>query len=84
MFKVNVKVLLKDDVLDPQGKTVQNALDHLGYSGIRNVRIGKSIEFLSDEADENTLRKQVKEMCNSVLTNPVVEKYEFSMEPVVS
>ncbi|MEK6557389.1 MAG: phosphoribosylformylglycinamidine synthase subunit PurS [Candidatus Margulisiibacteriota bacterium] len=84
MYKVNVKVLLKDDVLDPQGKTVQKALDHLGYNGIENVRIGKFIEFLSDKTDEKILQKQVKEMCKTVLTNPVVEKFEFSLEQVVS
>lgn len=82
MYKVKIHVLLKDDVLDPQGKTVQKALEHLNYEGVDHVRIGKYIEFLSSESNEATLSASVKEMCQKVLTNPVIEKFEFNLEKV--
>lgn len=80
MFKVKVHVMLKDDVLDPQGKTVSNALAHLGYSGLSRMKIGKYIEFLIDSDDEDFVKKQVNKMSKDVLSNPVIEKYEFFME----
>ena len=80
MYKVNVNILLKDDVLDPQGKTVQSALDHMGYKGVSGLRIGKHIEFISTETDEKKLDTQVKEMANKVLINPVIEKFVYSIE----
>ncbi len=82
MFKVKVHVMLKDDVLDPQGKTVSNALAHLGYQGLSHMKIGKYIEFLIDNNDEEIVKKQVTEMSKEVLSNPVIEKYEFFMERV--
>ncbi len=82
MFKVKVHVMLKDDVLDPQGKTVSHSLDHLGYKGLSNMKIGKYIEFKVDSTDEATTKAQVDKMAKDVLSNPVIEKYEFYMERV--
>ncbi len=82
MFKVKIHVQLKDDVLDPQGKTVNQALDNLGYPGVSNMRIGKYIEFDDKENNEEKLKKKVKEMCEKVLSNPVIEKYEFFLERI--
>lgn len=82
MYKVKVHILLKDDVLDPQGKTVNNALENLGFSGVANMRIGKFIEFTSSDKDEKILSKKVKDMCEKVLANTVIEKYDFSLERV--
>ncbi|OGI06343.1 MAG: phosphoribosylformylglycinamidine synthase [Candidatus Margulisbacteria bacterium GWF2_35_9] len=82
MYKVKVHILLKDDVLDPQGKTVSNALENLGFIGVSNMRIGKFIEFTSTESDEKRLSKNVKEMCEKVLANTVIEKYDFSLERI--
>ncbi|MDD4527145.1 MAG: phosphoribosylformylglycinamidine synthase subunit PurS [Candidatus Margulisbacteria bacterium] len=82
MFKVKVEVMLKDDVLDPQGKTVSRSLDHLGYKGLSHMKIGKYIEFMIDNNDEATVRAQVEKMSKEVLSNPVIEKYEFYMERV--
>ena len=72
MYKVKIHVLLKDDVLDPQGKTVNNALHHMGYSSIGDVRIGKYIEITSTETDEVKLKGDIKEMCQKMLTNPKI------------
>jgi phosphoribosylformylglycinamidine synthase len=82
MFKVKVHVMLKDDVLDPQGKTVSHSLDHLGYKGLSNMKIGKYIEFLVDSNDEKAVKENVDKMSKEVLSNPVIEKYEFYMERV--
>lgn len=84
MYKVKVHILLKDDVLDPQGKTVNKALHHMGYKSIEDVRIGKYIEIMSNESDEVKLRKEIKEMCEKMLTNTVIEKFDFSVEKVAS
>ncbi len=84
MFKVKVYILLKDDVLDPQGKTVNKALHHMGYASIQDVRIGKYIEITSNETDESKLKTEIKEMCEKMLTNTVIEKFEFSIERVAS
>ncbi|MDD5455861.1 MAG: phosphoribosylformylglycinamidine synthase subunit PurS [Candidatus Margulisbacteria bacterium] len=82
MYKVKIQILLKDDVLDPQGKTVQRALEHLEYKDISNVRIGKYIEFVSGEQDEKVLKQSVDEMCKKILTNTVIEKFSFTLEKI--
>ncbi len=84
MYKVNIHVLLKDDVLDPQGKTVNNALHHMGYASVGDVRIGKFIQITSSETDEAKLMADIKDMCQKMLTNPVIEKFDFSFEKVAS
>lgn len=84
MYKVNIHVLLKDDVLDPQGKTVNNALHHMGYGSVGDVRIGKFIQITSNETDEAKLNADIKDMCQKMLTNPVIEKFDFSIEKVAS
>lgn len=74
-MKVAVKVRLKSGILDPQGKTVQKALEHLGYDNVSDVRIGKLIEFNVDSNDE----KEIKEMADRVLANPVMETYDIEV-----
>jgi phosphoribosylformylglycinamidine synthase subunit PurS len=66
-------------VLDPQGKTVQSALAHLGFTGIGAVHIGKYIEIeLSGERE--AVRRQIDEACHKILSNPVIEDYKFELE----
>ena len=84
MYKVKVHVLLKDDVLDPQGKTVNNALHHMGYASIGDVRIGKYIEITSNETNETKLNADINAMCQTMLANTVIEKFDFSIEKVAS
>ena len=80
MAKVRIHVTLKDGVLDPQGKTVNNALAKMGYKGIKNVRIGKYIEMEAGNGDKEKLKKQVDEICDKLLANPNIEKYTFKIE----
>ncbi|MCC5891599.1 phosphoribosylformylglycinamidine synthase subunit PurS [Exiguobacterium sp.] len=76
MKKVNVYVTLRESVLDPQGVAVKGGLDHLGFTGVESVRIGKVIEL--QVADETT-EAMVKEMCEKLLVNTVIENYEIEM-----
>ena len=72
-MKVRVNIVLKSSVLDPQGQAVANSLLGQGFKNIKNVRQGKilDIEFNSNEVDIN----MINEMCESFLTNPLVEDY---------
>lgn len=72
--KISVKVTLKKGVLDPQGKAIEHALGTLGFQGVENVTQGKLIEM--DVADSTT-DAQIKEMCEQLLANPVIEDYEI-------
>jgi phosphoribosylformylglycinamidine synthase subunit PurS len=80
MAKVKIFVTLKDGVLDPQGKTVKNALDKMGYPGIEEVRIGKYIEIETKEGKNANLKKEIDEICDRLLANPNIEKYTFTIE----
>jgi phosphoribosylformylglycinamidine synthase PurS subunit len=77
MTQVKVYVTLKPSLLDAQGKVVQGALQQLGYENVEGVRIGKYIEVrLKDSGDTDA---QVKEMCEKLLANPVIEDYTFEV-----
>ncbi len=79
MPQVKVTVTLKPSLLDAQGKVVQGALQQLGYESVSGVRIGKHIELsLPDGAD---VPAQVKEMCEKLLANPVIEDYRYEVLP---
>ncbi|SEQ59007.1 phosphoribosylformylglycinamidine synthase subunit PurS [Piscibacillus halophilus] len=82
MVKVKVYVTLKEGVLDPQGKAVEQALDAKGFNGVSDMRVGKYMEFNLDAnmATEN----QIEEMCEQLLANPVIEDYRYETEEVVS
>ena len=78
-FKVEILVSPRKDVLDPQGKAVEQALSNLGYSGAAGVRVGKYLVFSLEARDETSARSQVEDMCGKLLTNPVVEDYELRL-----
>lgn len=81
MRKVTVYITLKQGVLDPQGKAIQESLNTLGYKEVQEARVGKYIEMqVEDGADVDT---RVKEMCDKLLANPVIEDYHFELEGVV-
>ena len=80
-MKVRVLVMLRRDVLDPQGKAIGNALAALGFSGIGEVRQGKLIEFELAESDPARTREQVEAMCKQLLANPVIEDYTIEVIP---
>jgi len=76
--KAVVYVRLKDGVLDPQGVTIQKALDQMGYSDFLSVRSGRFFE-LEIAADSRDIDRKIHEVCSKLLANPVVEKYKVEM-----
>lgn len=81
MFLATVRVTLKPTVNDPQGLTIARALGTLGFDSVDGVRAGKFIEIMLDESDSETAEKQVAEMCEKLLANPVIERYNFDLKP---
>lgn len=79
MQKARIYVTLKEGVLDPQGEAVKRSLKVLGYEGVEDVRIGKFIEVLLDGADALAQRRQLEEMSDKLLANPVIENYRVEM-----
>ncbi|MBF8378105.1 phosphoribosylformylglycinamidine synthase subunit PurS [Alicyclobacillus mali] len=78
-FEVEVKVWLKPSVFDPQGHAVHGALVSLGFDGAGEVRIGKFIQMTLEAEDEQAAARQVDDMCQKVLANPVMETYAFEI-----
>jgi phosphoribosylformylglycinamidine synthase PurS subunit len=79
-MKAKIIITPKKAVLDPQGKTVQSALAHMGYSGVGSVHVGKYLEIELTAGDLESARKQVDEACHKILSNPVIEDYRFEIE----
>ncbi|WP_223702089.1 phosphoribosylformylglycinamidine synthase subunit PurS [Sutcliffiella deserti] len=82
MFKVKVFVTLRESVLDPQGTAVKNSLHSLSYHEVEEVRIGKFLELTIAKSDRD-LDVVVKEMCERLLANTVIEDYRYEVEEVV-
>lgn len=74
-----IYITLKKGVLDPQGKAVQHSLETLGYDEVRDVRLGKYIEVKVDCTRGDEVEIKVKEMCERLLANPVIEEYRFEI-----
>ncbi|HLV82019.1 MAG TPA: phosphoribosylformylglycinamidine synthase subunit PurS [Chthonomonadaceae bacterium] len=81
MPQVKVVVTLKPTLLDAQGRVVQDALHALGYANVGQVRIGKymELEIRADGKDAPTIETEVKEMCDRLLANPVIENYRYEV-----
>ena len=79
-FRAKVHVRLKPGVLDPQGQTVKQALETLGFRGIQDVRMGKLIEIQFNGKDRKQLEKDVKEISQKVLINPLIEEFYYEIE----
>ncbi len=74
-MKVRINIVLKDNVLDPQGQAIQMSLKNQGFSGVNSVRQGKIIDIdLEGNSLENS-RKQIEQMCESLLINPQIETF---------
>ncbi len=78
-MKARVHVMLKAGVLDPQGEAVRHALGALGFEGVRGVRQGKVIELDLAEGDRASAEAQVREMCEKLLANTVIESYRVEV-----
>jgi phosphoribosylformylglycinamidine synthase PurS subunit len=78
-MKAKIIVIPKKAVLDPQGKTVQNALEHMGYKGVQAVHVGKYLEVELQGSDKETARQQMDAACRKFLTNPVIEDFHLEI-----
>lgn len=81
--RVAIDVLLKDEILDPQGRAIERALPGLGFDEVGDVRIGKHIELTVAAADPDDLASRVDKLCADFLTNPVIESYTWRVLPDV-
>ena len=77
-MKISVTVTLKKDVLDPQGKVVNQTLKNMGYKNIKNVRQGKYFEIEIDENDKKNVEKIIEEICEKLLANTIIEEYTIN------
>ena len=76
-MKISVIITLKKDVLDPQGKVVNQTLKNMGYDNVANVRQGKYFEIELDESNEEKAKKIANEICKKLLINTVIEDYKI-------
>ena len=77
-MKFSVTVTLKKDVLDPQGKVVQQTLQNMGMSTLKSLRQGKYFKIDIDESDQSTAEKKIDEMCRKLLVNLIIEDYKIN------
>ena len=76
-MKIKVTVTLKNGVLDPQGKAIQQTLNGMGFSNVEEVRQGKYFEVEVNEKDEDKAKSKVEEMCKKLLANLVIENFKI-------
>ena len=77
-MKFSVTVTLKKDVLDPQGKVVENTLVDMGMKDLRNIRQGKYFQIEVDENDQSLAEKKIDLMCKKLLVNLIIEDYKIN------
>ncbi len=82
MFKVTVIVKRKPAILDPQGKAAEQGAKLLGFENVKNTRIGKFVEFEIDTDDKEKAIAEIEAYCDKLLTNPLMEDYEYTLEKV--
>ena len=78
-MKAKIKVTLKTGVLDPQGKAIEGALGSLGFDGVNSVRQGKYFEIELAETDKAKAQVALKQMCEKLIANTVIENYEIEL-----
>lgn len=83
MYKVKVYVTLRESVLDPQGTAVKSALHSMSYNEVQDVRIGKYMELTIEKSDRD-LETIVREMCEKLLANTVIEDFSYEVQEVVT
>jgi phosphoribosylformylglycinamidine synthase PurS subunit len=80
-MKAKIIITPKKAVVDPQGKTVQGALEHMGYKSITGVHVGKYIEIdLAPDADKSAAERALNDAANKFLSNPIIEDYKLEIE----
>ena len=79
-MKAKIIIMPKRTVLDPQGKTVRNALESLSFKGIKDVRVGKFMEIELEGGTKAELQRKLDKACHDLLSNPVIEEYSFEIQ----
>ena len=81
-MRVSVTVELKPSVLDPQGKAIQHSLSSLGFAGVEDVRVGKvfRITLAVGEQPREQIETQIRQMCERLLANTVIENFSYTIE----
>ena len=79
-MRVKIFISFKEGVLDPQGKAVERSLHSLGYQEIRDVRMGKYLEIELETSSREAAEARIREMCDKLLANPVIEDYRFEIQ----
>jgi phosphoribosylformylglycinamidine synthase subunit PurS len=77
-LKFSIKVTLKKDVLDPQGKVIQQTLQNMGMDTLKNLRQGKYFEIEINENNEEKAKNKIEDMCKKLLANLIIEDFEVS------
>jgi phosphoribosylformylglycinamidine synthase len=78
--RVLIDVMLKDGILDPQGKTVEENLPSLGFEGVSGVRVGKHIELEIEAPSRDDAARRIEDMSRKLLSNPVIEDFTYRIE----
>ena len=79
-MRVKIFVFLKNGVLDPQGKAVERSLHSLGYQEVQDVRVGKFVELNLQAGSREAAEDRIREMCDRLLANPVIENFHYEIE----
>jgi phosphoribosylformylglycinamidine synthase len=79
-MRVKIFVSLKSGVLDPQGKAIERSLHTLGYTEVQDVRMGKYLELNIEASSHEAAESRMRQMCEKLLANPVIEDYRFEIE----
>ena len=79
-MKISIIVTFKKEVLDPQGKVIQQTLENMGFKSVKNVRQGKYFDIELDETDKEKAKKIAEEICKKLLTNIVIEDYTINLK----
>ena len=80
MYLARVYIRLRPTVSDPQGQTIRGGLHQLGFDGVSSVRAGKYMEITLEAESESAASEQLRQMCDRLLANPVIEDYRFEIE----
>ncbi len=78
-YTVEIDVMPLKALLDPQGKAVTSTMHNIGFKTVENVRIGKHITLNLQAKDKSEAEKKIKEMCTNVLSNPIMEYFDYTI-----
>ncbi len=78
-FAIDVQIMPRPSLLDPQGQAVEHALTALGFSGVADVRVGRALTLYVDRADAEAAERDAHAMCERLFANPVTEGFDFSV-----